>query len=55
MKSFSLTVATFAATAAAIDPIPFLNVVDITNTCNEDYDCTVESLSYLEGTGRPQF
>ena len=58
MKTASLTtvclLAVLVDTVNSIDALPFLNVVDITKTCNLDTDCGVSDLSYIVGNGKPR-
>ena len=53
MKTSALTIAALVTTAHAVEPIPFLNVVDTSKSCNLDTDCTVEDVAYIEGRGKP--
>ena len=43
-----------ATAVQAIDPLPYLNVVQTDKSCNLDSDCSVSDLDYIEGNGKPK-
>ena len=51
--AFISMMTSMVAVCSAIDPLPYLNVVDTSKTCYLDSDCSLADLEYIDGNGKP--